>query len=225
MNKYRYRPAKSLALEVIVRLSLDKFCKTKICDTPSDAVEKLFRDYLLTFMNQFNCHEFRKEYLWNEECDTVLKNYLPVLQNVYRRYSGRYTLPSHARFMSLEEFQQLMTDADLLDENFVAREIDVSFALSMMTRVDELDTKKYIEMQFIEYIEAISRGASVNEGLEDIAYNGSTPLWRKLEILLGDRFLKSCCDNNTKDTFELPISLTDDSRFILNTSRSHRSRS
>jgi hypothetical protein len=46
--------------------------------------------------------------------------------------------------MCLHEFQELVNDARLINEELVAREIDIFFNLSMMTQIDELKTDRWI---------------------------------------------------------------------------------
>lgn len=59
--------------------------------------------------------------------------------------------------MSLDEFTQLVTDSNVIDENFGAREVGMLFSVSMMTQVNELDSDRHLHMQFPEFIEAIAR--------------------------------------------------------------------
>jgi hypothetical protein len=62
-----------------------------------DAVKRLFENNLLPFFKKFECHQFRKSKLWNEECDAVAKKYMKVLQELFRKYSGRYALAGQAK--------------------------------------------------------------------------------------------------------------------------------
>ena len=67
--------------------------------------------------------------------------------------------PGQKPFMSLEEFQKLCADANLISENFAARDCDLFFNLSMMTQIDELTKDRHFQMQFVEFMEAIARVA------------------------------------------------------------------
>lgn len=49
--------------------------------------------------------------------------------------------------------------ANLLDENFAERDIQLAFNLSMMTQVDELNQDRIFQMSFVEFLEAVARVA------------------------------------------------------------------
>lgn len=63
----------------------------------------------------------------------MLKKNLSTLKDIYKRYSGREALPSDPKFMSLNEFVDLINISGVVDETFGAREIGVIFNISMMT--------------------------------------------------------------------------------------------
>ena len=144
-------------MEIWVRLALSKFFKTKQTREQSEAARRFFEEYALQFMEPFDAHKFRVEKLWNENCDRIFKLYMPVVKGLYDKYSGRYSLPGQAPFMSLEEFTQMVTDSNVIDENFGAREVGMLFSVSMMTQVNELDSDRHLHMQFPEFIDAIAR--------------------------------------------------------------------
>jgi len=48
-------------------------------------------------------------------------------------------------------------DLELIDENFVEREVNIRFNLSMQTTVDELKFDRQYEMGLIEFYECIAR--------------------------------------------------------------------
>lgn len=66
--------------------------------------------------------------------------------------------------MCLDEFNEIVLKAELLNENFTAREIGMAFNLAMMTQVQELDTDRQYQMTFIEFLEAITRVADMGGG-------------------------------------------------------------
>lgn len=113
---------------------------------------------MVPFCSKYNSQEFRNERYWNEECDFVLKKYKPVVEGVYSLYSGT-DVPGKKPFVSLESFRQMCIGAGVLDEKFVERDVPVAFNLSMMTQVDELNNNRFIEMTFVEFLEALARVA------------------------------------------------------------------
>jgi hypothetical protein len=61
--------------------------------------------------------------------------------------------------MSLSEFVDLVTSTGVVDDNFGAREINTIFRISMATQIDEIRNERHTRMQFLEFVEAISRVA------------------------------------------------------------------
>ena len=53
----------------------------------------------------------------------------------------------------------MIIKTNILDENFGEREIGTMFNLAMMTQIDEIHSSRHLNMQFIEFAEAISRVA------------------------------------------------------------------
>jgi hypothetical protein len=53
--------------------------------------------------------EFRKKKLWTEFCDLMITKHLKTLKDIYERYSGKESLPSTPKFMSISEFVELVT--------------------------------------------------------------------------------------------------------------------
>lgn len=115
------------------------------------------RDHCEKVFNQFNSQRFRDERYWNEECDDVLKLYKAVLENVYLKYSVKKKKPGQKNFMCLDELSDICKHCNLYDENFVERDMQLAFNLSMMTQFDELSNDRIFQMTFIEFLEAFAR--------------------------------------------------------------------
>jgi hypothetical protein len=98
-------------LEIIVRIAIDKYYKTGICDYHKDAVKMLMDTHLLPVMKQYSSEEWRWDLYICEEVDLVLKAYLPILQYIYKRYSGGKCKPGQKPYMSLDEFNELCISA------------------------------------------------------------------------------------------------------------------
>jgi hypothetical protein len=69
--------------------------------------------------------------------------------------------------MSLDEFNEMITNAGVVSDTFGTREISPLFGLSMMTQKDELNSDRIYNMVFVEMIEAISRVADKLTALPD----------------------------------------------------------
>ncbi|CDW87404.1 UNKNOWN [Stylonychia lemnae] len=146
-------------LEIFVRLAIDKYYKTKQCIAQEDAIYRMFDEHVMPYFKNFNSNDFKWAKLWNEQCDIIIKANLKVLQDIYYKYYGKDSLPGELKFMSMNEFIDLVTRSGVIDDNFGAREIGIIFNLSMMTQVDEINKERHTQMQFIEFVEALSRVA------------------------------------------------------------------
>lgn len=122
-----------------------------------DAVKLLFNNYALPFCKKFDCHDWRLKRLWNEECDMVFKYYMITLKSTYDKYSGRYSKPGMPKFMSLDELSAFAVQAEILDDVFGQRELNIQFNLAMMTSVPELDTDRHVKMSIVEFIDVFGR--------------------------------------------------------------------
>ncbi|CAI2363827.1 unnamed protein product [Moneuplotes crassus] len=148
-------------MEIFVRIALHKYYKSKLVETPFEAIYNLWTLHLIPIFKKFDCHKWRLENLWNVECDEVLVKYKSILKDIFDRYSGKYTIPSKPKFMSIEEFIYLINDSGALryEVGQGSSSIGCQFNLAMMTYVDEINSDKHLQMFYYEFLEAISRVA------------------------------------------------------------------
>ena len=68
-------------------------------DSPYQAVSLFLKNHIIkAFDNEeYDCHHWRSTYLWNEECDIVLKKHRSLLKALYAKYSGRHTQPGKSK--------------------------------------------------------------------------------------------------------------------------------
>ena len=209
----KYNPGNSLVryefIEILIRVAGDKYIRTRQCATYTEAFTRLMNEHLLAAMSRFSSQKWRREKYWIEEVDWVLKAHKPLLLALFSRYSGKNTLPGRKAFMSLEEFRMLCNDAVLVGEKFATRDIDVCYCESMMTQVDEIYSKRHLEMNLVEMIEALARAVDLCDNFQNIdsftSYQlVSTPLSKKLELSF--RSLIKLCPVSVQDDFEFPLS-------------------
>ena len=105
-------------MELFVRLAISKYYKTKQVGSQSEAIKRLFEKELLQYLRGFECHTWRASTFWCENCDTILKAYMPVLKMLFQKNSGKYTKPGMPLFMSLEEFSELISATGVCTDNF-----------------------------------------------------------------------------------------------------------
>lgn len=120
--------------------------------------------YFYAIKRTRNGQEWREENLWTEECDLLLKTHLHIIKYVYQKFAGSLKKKTYMaqKFMSLEEFKEVLLQGNMFNPDILSTEIiNTSYGMSMMTQVDEINTDKYIQMQMIEFIEALARIAEV----------------------------------------------------------------
>ena len=148
-------------MEIFVRIALHKYHKSKLVESQYEAVEMLWNDHLLPFFSKYDCHKWRLDNLWNNECDDVLIKYNSILKKLFDKYSGKYTKPSKLKFVSIDEFITMVSDSGALryEVGHGSSMIGSQFNLAMMTHVDEITKDNHIKMFFIEFLEAVCRVA------------------------------------------------------------------
>ena len=125
----------------------------------------IIKTFVLIHFEKHNAHLWRETKLWNKECDFALKAQIKTLKRLFSKYSGKYTKPGKPVFMSIDEFQQMISDSGILTGGAIGPgEIGARFNVAMMTQVKELETERHTNMFFLEFIEAICR---VADALED----------------------------------------------------------
>lgn len=210
-----FSPRNALArhefLEFIVRIAHDKYIRNKICFSMTEALTKLMEEHLLARLKNLSVSEWRDNEYFCEIVDVTLKAHRMILENLYTLYSGRNTAPGQKPFMSLEEFRQICNEGGLVSDSFAAREIDFCFYVSISTQTDELTKKRHTEMNFTEFLEAITRASNMSSAsyqfTEDInQFPRSLTLQEKLENIL-KRLIK-LCSAQIQDNFTFPTSKT-----------------
>ena len=161
--KTKFNPDRQIVrhefIEIFVRISITKYFKTKIVESIPEAVIKLYEETLDPLFSQFDCHRWRREKLWNEDWDLAYKRNLQTFNLIYKKNSGRFALPGATKYMSLDEFFDLICAWGVVDDTFGQREIGTLFNLSMMTQKNEIELDRHFNMIFVEFIEATGRVA------------------------------------------------------------------
>lgn len=108
-------------IEMLVRLALRKYQKSThdydqkriggVCKSASEAVALMMKDNFVKTFGGLDSHKWRMDKFWNEECDTVLKRYLPIIKELFRKYSGRYTAPGKPKYLSDQKCFPIDTSA------------------------------------------------------------------------------------------------------------------
>lgn len=189
-------------MEIIVRIANDRYVRHKVAKNPAEALEKLIDEHLKELLPSYDNRVFRQEKYMIEEIDYFIKAHKVVFEALFKKYSGRKAVPGQKPFMSLDEFRMLCVDTGMISESFTTREIDVCYSQAMMTQIDYLYKKRHLEMNYVEFLEAICRAAS-QTSIED---NPEATLRDKLVALVPN--LLSVCPTSVSDVFVKPTEET-----------------
>ncbi|EGR27628.1 leucine rich repeat protein [Ichthyophthirius multifiliis] len=152
-------------LEQLGRISQEKYFsqRNQIAQMNSQGLRLFFNEENLIdhFLEYDSPQEWRVSRYWLEPCDIVMKKYLNFIKILwnqwadYKKQEKKYF--STTKSMSVYEFRDMVYKYELLDERLQERDIIISYNLSMMTQVDELNNDRFIMMSFVEFLEALAR--------------------------------------------------------------------
>ena len=80
-------------MEVIVRISEEKYLKSNICPNLVDSVQKIINENTSIEYNKYNAQQWRDNTYWVEKNDECLKFYKNILDNVFKQYSIKKVKP------------------------------------------------------------------------------------------------------------------------------------
>lgn len=150
-----------------MRLAVHKYFRTKICSNKLEAITKFFDEDLGEFLSKFKSYIWREDKYFCEEVEYIIKEYSVELDALFKIYSGQYTMPSKPKFVSLEEFMDMISTSGVLSLNIANKDIGKYFNLSLQTEVDELQNEEHMQMFTLEFYEAIARIAEKVEFSQD----------------------------------------------------------
>jgi hypothetical protein len=149
-------------MEIFVRIAQHKFFKSQTFNeaggkiTESESVIKLFEEQLLHHFRKHDAHQWRSQFLWNKECDLVLKSHMKTIKRLFTKFSGKFSKPGKPKFVSIDEFQTMISNSGILASDSIGPgEIGALFNVSMMTQIKELESERHTNMFMLEFIEAI----------------------------------------------------------------------
>ena len=180
-------------LEIIVRIAQDRYVRNKVCPNIIEAIVRLFSEHLQVVLEKYDTCDWRNTMFMTEEIDYLLRAYRPLLENVYKKYGAREIVPGQELSMSLSEFRRVCIEAKIVNSEFTSREIDMCFSKSMAIQSDYLNSTRHLEMNFYEFLEAISRAANELSGEN---------LKAKIESIMPN--LLSICSEKFKQGFQYP---------------------
>lgn len=155
-------------LEALIRIAINAFIKTGEMTHVADAVERLLKDKVLAHMDPGSqaCHDrdlWRRQRLYTEECDLVLREFQAELHRVFNWYVGTKVASSQrATRLTIKNFLNMLEQLGLLNDDFTQREATLCFTWSRMLVGDELLSRdKYITITFTDFLEVMGRCADM----------------------------------------------------------------
>ncbi|EGR32874.1 leucine rich repeat protein [Ichthyophthirius multifiliis] len=197
-------------MEILIRIAEEKYIlKQKKAQSYLQALQFLWEEHLFQELSNesYNPQIWRNQRYWNEECDTCLKFYKPILEHVYKKYAKLKVKPGQPPFMCLEELQNICTQCGFNELAHFGPQIPLlAFNFSMMTQIDEINSDRIFQMSLLEFMEAVARIAEdvslepiegirfVDQDWEDLERRKNQPLGHKLEAFIV-KLLQCCCDS------------------------------
>ncbi|KAL4496016.1 hypothetical protein ABPG72_015438 [Tetrahymena utriculariae] len=177
-------------LEVIARIAIDKYIRSGACKQAQECLDNFFgsKQVREKFEEIEDPQAWRDKKYWIEECDIVIQNNLEMIQGLWNKWANSKKSEKRgfqtSQTMSINEFTDMVKSYNLLDEFLTERDILLAFNLAMMTQVDELNNDRFIQMTFVEFLEAIARLADKKSMLPLGTVDGSYNLQERLQVRL-----------------------------------------
>ena len=86
-------------MEVLLKLSLQRYYDTGSVATRADAVRKLYDAHLNKFAGNLDSQRWRDERYWNEECDNILQANWDFLYHIYTVRGGSKKKPGEKMYI------------------------------------------------------------------------------------------------------------------------------
>ena len=164
-------------MECIARIAQGKFKDSGIVKTFPQAIEKLLYEHILKMGDKDHWQEFRDRQLWTVETNDVLEANLELLKKIYNKY-----LKPMQKFMSKENAMDFM----MHDTNLQMNEKDSIYCFGMCKMIvvkENENSKQYLALQFVEFLEMIGR-------IADLKFKNSETndelLAKRIEFVLDD---------------------------------------
>ena len=148
---------RSQFLEFLIRAAFNIYSKkTKILDY-SAALNYCLENGLYAFLNQHNQDSWLKERLWTENCEKALEFYYPFLNNLFKKYALS-TYSKNQSYMTLNEFKELKIENNIIKYLPQGeKDANLCFFLSIAKQIDELNSDRWVNLNFIEFFECLAR--------------------------------------------------------------------
>ncbi|GMI30831.1 hypothetical protein TeGR_g3632 [Tetraparma gracilis] len=155
-------------MQAVVDMAIGKYRKPHgDCATTCEAVTKFIEEHCLRQSDLKALDEYRKDDVYTEEVDGVIRKNLAHLELVFKAYSGKFNLPNEKiKSMSFAEWGDLFFDSQLVSDGFIDRNVRIIFVRSQQTVVNEMADKSGRSMNFVEFLHGLCWTAGVADEAE-----------------------------------------------------------
>jgi hypothetical protein len=142
-------------LEAMVRLAIVKYVNSKQCTTALASLQRLLLEHVIPFSQHVDPQLFREQFLYTEFTERVFVLHEAELRHAFGRFCSTHI--HGVAIMELPEFHSMLKAASFCDRDFTLEEATFCYALSTMLVVDELKTRRYKTLRFVDFLEALAR--------------------------------------------------------------------
>ncbi len=90
-----------------------------------EAMERLIEAQMAVKYGNVDCHKWRETRYWCEETENFIKAHYSIFEELYKGFGGTHRKPGEPLYMTVDEFERLITEAGLVSPHFVSRDISL----------------------------------------------------------------------------------------------------
>merc|ERR1712232_569466 len=128
-----------------------RYVKTGEVQSTGEAITRLFLGLGAHALRPDHTQREFMEEFHTESCDLAVRNNEALIRTILRKNRGGHTTPGLEPKMSLKQFERVLENVGAFTKVFPSREASYAFMLGMQLRPDELYTRDYPQMCFLEF--------------------------------------------------------------------------
>jgi len=160
-------------LQILIRICVHRYMKPRrrgeqpLFTDVSEAMREFFSVHLFPRLDPAALqvsNDFRQKFVYIEETDEALYEHVETLTALYEVYSGkdhnRSDLTAHSKMLGMDEWLDLCSDLELIDDEFTLREARLCFLWSRLRVADESNAaqrRAMCNLRFEDFNECIVR--------------------------------------------------------------------
>ena len=152
-------------LEAVVRIAIQKYGRNRSVN-PAMALHQLMENHILPYGRTVEGNAYRETEIYTESNEAALESFVPSLRTIFAEYGTlRDVYVGGSRLkkeqcMTCEQTFAMMSDAQMLNDDFGKREVHLLFCSSKIIVPDELETPCHRWLFFADFLEFLLRSSS-----------------------------------------------------------------